>query len=837
MPPAADHWQPNGVPCSSVVVVGAGVAGLQTTRALLKAQFKVLCIEQWNDVGGIWSTRGDLQVPWQFQHFPEFPYSSWAANGTPGAMPSAPPVGGATVATTATAPTTARDVQDYIRAYARHVGLYDNILFNTSLRTLQPRAGGGWTVRFFDSQASKQRQVQADFVVMCTGACSKSTVPTYKGSEKLAGQHLHARDLSDGSVAAGKRVLVVGGGRTALDVAAQLAIRKHAKSITWLCRQTHWPIQPKLAGMLCSGSGLTSPRLPTMMLEPYYDASSFELARHKVLRPFKRMFWRTLERSLARQFKLGNGLKPPLPLDRDLCVGGHVLDCTWAELARDGHIKAVHGEIHHFEADGCVLQDGSRLGADLVLYCTGYQKSYDYLDGTMKSRLHLQKDGLYLYRSILPPHVRQLAYIGAEVSTFNQVLTCALQAEWLVGMLTGEMTCPTPEEMQDDIKKQQMWRRRVMPGQRHRGSAYMLYMDDYHKQLINDLGRGAHVKGCSPALWCLSSRSTGSYDDIFRPAKHAVQRKPPQPPAPPLRTSSTGALAAAVPRNRSSSGGGGSSSSDRDRVNAKPSGGLIPSPASEQQLSNTQTAWLEAGRGYGQPAANEISGGGGATAGQLQRSRAAAGTDVAPTRDSLRQRPTFHPLQRGGGSSSRLNIGSSALMLLPEGSSPEVSDPGSAAAATAGDELLPTYLRTPAASNDLAASADLAAAAAAEADDARDKAGYFECGPPSGERYAQYTTASSAPSLLNRDIRRTLSDSSSAAAQSPLHVTSFSASAVSSGRPRSPRASAQKMTTVVPPNGFPPATAAVVLPNGFTPGESVARAAAAARRRLAQGAE
>lgn len=55
------------------------------------------------------------------------------------------------------------------------------------------------------------------------------------------------------------------------------------------------------------------------------------------------------------------------------------------------------------------------MAADLVLYCTGYLKSYEYLEGDMRARLDLQKDGLYLYRNVLPYAVPHLAFVGSEV--------------------------------------------------------------------------------------------------------------------------------------------------------------------------------------------------------------------------------------------------------------------------------------------------------------------------------------------------------------------------------------------------------------------------------------
>lgn len=44
------------------------------------------------------------------------------------------------------------------------------------------------------------------------------------------------------------------------------------------------------------------------------------------------------------------------------------------------------GRVAHFTRRGLVLDDSSYLAADLVLYCTGYTKSYEYLPGSVKVR-------------------------------------------------------------------------------------------------------------------------------------------------------------------------------------------------------------------------------------------------------------------------------------------------------------------------------------------------------------------------------------------------------------------------------------------------------------------
>merc|ERR1711913_273098 len=104
--------------------------------------------------------------------------------------------------------------------------------------------------------------------------------------------------------------------------------------------------------------------------------------------------------------------------------------------------NGTRGAIDHFTEDGIVLNDGSEIQADVVIYGTGFRKSYDIFDKVTQQKLAIARDALYLYRNIIPPAVSNLAFVGSEVSTFNNILTHGLQAVWLRQVLTGEMRLP-----------------------------------------------------------------------------------------------------------------------------------------------------------------------------------------------------------------------------------------------------------------------------------------------------------------------------------------------------------------------------------------------------------
>ena len=99
----------------------------------------------------------------------------------------------------------------------------------------------------------------------------------------------------------------------------------------------------------------------------------------------------------------------------------------------------------------------------MVVYGTGFVKSYAYLDAATQAKLQIQRDGLYLYRSMLPVQVPGIAFLGSEVSTFNNILTHGLQAAWLAKVLTGAISLPPPRKLQADVDAEMNWKRTWMP--------------------------------------------------------------------------------------------------------------------------------------------------------------------------------------------------------------------------------------------------------------------------------------------------------------------------------------------------------------------------------------
>ncbi|KAG2486825.1 hypothetical protein HYH03_014508 [Edaphochlamys debaryana] len=379
--------------------------------------------------------------------------------------------------------------------------------------------GQGWTAVYEEMCTGRQFTLDASYVILATGLHATPFIPSIPGQELYRGLQVHSRDFTDAGVAAGKRVLVVGAGKTAADIVTELTATSKATAVTLLYRRPHWPL-PRRVGPV-SITSLAHTRLAsTALLPAFYDAGPGARAAAALLTPVRKAFWARFMSRVNRALRVRKTLgRPDRPIFQDIWYSGQVLDAAkWPDIIHNPKVAVVQGEVDRFTPVSAVLRDGTELHPDIVLYATGYSNQYTFLEPDVREALHVEHDGVYLYRHMMAPGLPGLAFVGAEVSTFNNILTSALQAEWLAAALAGAVHLPVPEAMAADVASQKAWRRRTMPPHKLRGSSVMLYMQCYHDQLLRDMGLHTHRKHASfarPLAECLQPYTAADYGDLY----------------------------------------------------------------------------------------------------------------------------------------------------------------------------------------------------------------------------------------------------------------------------------------------------------------------------------
>jgi len=420
-----------------ICVVGGGVAGLQVADILAEDGHECHIFEREASVGGVWRRNYvgyALQVPMELYEFPGMPLRE-----NDGTFPDGPAV------------------LEYIQAYVQERDLTNRCSFHFEESVHKMTHDDEWKV-----QTSKD-SYSFDFCVICTGMYNTPHVPF--ASDKT----IHSSEFVDPSVVVDKHVAVVGAGKSAIDCAVVAA--KYASSVTLMSRKMHWPVPRYIAGIVPFKWGTYS-RLGHFLLPPHWDVSPTERALHRAFGWLKWCVWRLLERVFSFQFGLDT--LPSTPLEVDLFNGGQILTTEFRDAVDAKKIKLEPFSEAAFDAD-------------VVISATGFTKDYTVFDVETRSKLDVQDDGLWLYKNILPPRVSRLAFIGSEVSTFNNILTHYVQAQWLKHVLKNDS--PSPVEMELAVKREREWKRSWMPHTTSRAALLQLHMTKYHDILMRDMNR------------------------------------------------------------------------------------------------------------------------------------------------------------------------------------------------------------------------------------------------------------------------------------------------------------------------------------------------------------
>ena len=442
-----------------VGVIGAGIAGLVTAKVLRDDGFDVTVFEQEPAVGGVWVESRTYPGLRTNNSRDTYGFSDHPYDRSADAFP------------------TAADVREYLASYVTRFHLSPLIRLSTEVVGVS-RAGDAFevAVRGLDGPAT----LQFDFVVVCAGTFSEPQVPQIAGSERFDGVLLHSSQATDPGLFEGRRVVVVGAGKSALDCAAWAAA--HAQSCTLLFRAPHWMAPRFLPGGIPSDR-LTLTRLSESFFR-YHRLSRFETFLHGSGRGLTRLVWL----GTCRFFRLVLGMPAVMIPDRPLPAGieNTGVGKEFYDMARRGQVNMLRDEIAAFPGGGEVLlASGDRVAADVVIFATGWRQSLTFLAPELRSAV-VHNGHFRLYRHILAPTEQRLGFVGYAASNAGP-LTAEISAHWLSESFRGDLKLPSVEAMQAEIHRVSAWLSEALPARPH---GYWLgpYLAHYIDDLVADMG-------------------------------------------------------------------------------------------------------------------------------------------------------------------------------------------------------------------------------------------------------------------------------------------------------------------------------------------------------------
>ena len=233
-----------------------------------------------------------------------------------------------------------------------------------------------WTVQV--EREGRAMTLRPKQLVFATGMSSRPNLPQLEGMDVFRGEQHHSSQHPGPDGYRGKRVVVIGSNNSAHDICA--ALWESGVDVTMVQRSsTHIVRSDTLMdiglGALYSeqavAAGVTTEKADTIFASlPYRILHEFQIPLYDQMRERDADFYRRLE---AVGFQLDWGEDGSGLFMKYLRRGsGYYIDVGAADLVADGKIKLAVGQVDHLTEDAVVLEDGTELPADVVVYATGY---------------------------------------------------------------------------------------------------------------------------------------------------------------------------------------------------------------------------------------------------------------------------------------------------------------------------------------------------------------------------------------------------------------------------------------------------------------------------------
>ena len=374
-----------------VCIIGAGPCGLLAAAALKKRGIPFEIVDAGRQPGGIWDIDRDATPMYESAHF----ISSRQLSGFSGfPMPE-------------TYPDYPRHnlILEYIRSFARHHDLERHITFGLRVESAVRAQSGGWRIRL---STGEDRLCSA--LCVATGTTWQPRIPAVPGN--FEGEAYHSFFYRSPKEFEGKRVLIVGGGNSAADIACDAARSASAAFIS--LRRGYYFIPKFIFGQPSDVFAHSGPQLPRWLEE----------------RVFGFLMNRILVGNLAKY-----GLQKP---DHPILRSHPILNTQILHHLGHGDIHArkdvtsLDGRVVHFV-------DGRSEEIDLIIWATGYDKRFPFLPD---SELGNNPDALDLYLNVFHRRHADLFFMGLFETDGAAYGLAGTQAELIAAYLDTNLPEP-----------------------------------------------------------------------------------------------------------------------------------------------------------------------------------------------------------------------------------------------------------------------------------------------------------------------------------------------------------------------------------------------------------
>jgi dimethylaniline monooxygenase (N-oxide forming) len=416
------------VAAEKVCVIGAGGSGVVACQVLNAQRIPFDCFEKGSYVGGNWRYENDNGMSSAYRslhintsrrvmafktlpmpdHYPDYPNHFQMAA--------------------------------YFDEYVDHFGLREKIRFRTEVVSVEP-VDGEWEVTV-ESDGGQRETHRYRAVLLANGHHwdPRWPEPAFPGADEFEGEQIHAHHYREPDVLPGKRVLVLGLGNSAVDIAVESS---RIADRTFLAARRGAYVLPK-----------------------YINGKPID----ELSNPATSMFPLSVQRFFAtRALEIASAADPtayglPKP-DHKLFEAHPTVSSELLPRLGHGDITAKPNIDRFLGGRSVRFADGSEEEIDLVIYCTGYKMTFPFFDPEVFSA---PGNRLPLYRRVASVERPGLYLIGF-IQPLGPVMPLAeAQAEWVADLLGGRASLPPAAAMRKEIEaEERKMRKRFVASKRH----------------------------------------------------------------------------------------------------------------------------------------------------------------------------------------------------------------------------------------------------------------------------------------------------------------------------------------------------------------------------------
>lgn len=491
-----------------IAVIGSGISGIAAARVLMRRGHEVVVFERSGAIGGVWALAYPevrLQNVAEHYRLTDFPWPF-----TPELHP------------------TGEQIRRYLQAAVDRFSIDVRLRHEVAALHEEP---DGWRLDLRTPDG--ERSERFEWVVVAVGHYSqdKPDLPL-PGRERFAGQVLTERDVRDLGALAGRRVAVVGFGKSALDLAAFAAER--GSQVHHVFREPRWLLPKYIFGVHMADVIFT--RMSTAMLPSWVHPNGAEAVLHERLSPVVTGFWRMVtllvraqtglhqlwrDPEVRRRMRL---LEPEQPVTYQMRAATALAPESYFPSVVKGTIVPHRSSVAGLSEGALLLADGSAVPCDVVVLAVGHNTpGFPFLPDRYRRLLESEPDGAQLYRHLLHPRIPRLAFAGFNHG-FLHVPGVEVSMLWLSAHLRGELVLPPPEEMERSAARVRDWKRENSLFEPSRSYGIATRFHQYLDVMLSDLGVSPYRKK-GPLSELVSAYTAEDYAGVLHEYEQARARR------------------------------------------------------------------------------------------------------------------------------------------------------------------------------------------------------------------------------------------------------------------------------------------------------------------------